>query len=127
MCNLIPLEYQDLIRYLCVPQWCQKNPHFTGRENLIKSIRHKLCDSISWQYTHRLAIYGMGGVGKTQIAIEYVAKFETEYVGIYWIPASSEANSYSRQESTLSTASNPVAPEVKAAVALGFPRLFQNS
>ena len=33
----------------------------------------------------------MGGVGKTQIAIEYVMKFETQYVGIYWITASSEA------------------------------------
>src|SRR5208282_6486187 len=78
-------------KYLCVPQWCQKNPHFTGRETVLKSIRKKLCDTISGQYTHRLAIYGMGGVGKTQIAIEYVVKFEVEYVGIYWITASSEA------------------------------------
>ena len=78
-------------RYLCVPQWCQKNPHFTGRKTLIESIREKLCDSASEQYTHRLAIYGMGGVGKTQIAIEYVMTFENEYVGIYWITASSEA------------------------------------
>ena len=32
----------------------------------------------------------MGGVGKTQIAIEYVVNFEIQYVGIYWITASSE-------------------------------------
>ena len=83
--------FQSNPKYLCVPQWCQKNPHFTGRETVVKNIRNKLCDTISGQYTHRLAIYGMGGVGKTQIAIEYVVKFEMEYVGIYWITASSEA------------------------------------
>ena len=33
----------------------------------------------------------MGGVGKTQIAIEYVTKFETQYVGVYLITASTEA------------------------------------
>ena len=33
----------------------------------------------------------MGGVGKTQIAIEYIMQFQGEYVGIYWITASSEA------------------------------------
>jgi NB-ARC domain len=78
-------------KYQCVPEWCQKNPHFTGRETYLKSIRQKLCDTAPKEYNHRLAIYGMGGVGKTQIAIEYVMKFETQYVGIYWITASSEA------------------------------------
>ena len=40
---------------------------------------------IDWQFMVWVAL------GKTQIAIEYVTKFETEYVGIYWITASSEA------------------------------------
>jgi hypothetical protein len=55
-------------------------------------IREKLCDTTSQEYNHRLAIFGMGGVGKTQIAIEYVAKFETQYFGIFWITASTEAD-----------------------------------
>jgi tetratricopeptide (TPR) repeat protein len=33
----------------------------------------------------------MGGVGKTQVAIEYVVQFETEYEGVYWITAESRA------------------------------------
>jgi NB-ARC domain len=78
-------------KYQCVPEWCQKNPHFIGREIHLKSIREKLCDVTPKEYNHRLAIYSMGGVGKTQIAIEYVMKFETQYVGIYWITASNEA------------------------------------
>jgi len=78
-------------RYLCLPQWCQKNPHFTGRATLLETIHTKLCDTALKEYNHRLAIYGMGGVGKTQIAIEYVTQFQTEYVGIYWITASNKA------------------------------------
>jgi NB-ARC domain len=38
-----------------------------------------------------LALFGMGGVGKTQIAIEYVSQFETQYEGVYWITAESSA------------------------------------
>jgi hypothetical protein len=33
----------------------------------------------------------MGGVGKTQIAIEYLVQFEIEYEGVYWITAESRA------------------------------------
>jgi predicted ATP-dependent serine protease len=33
----------------------------------------------------------MGGVGKTQIAIEYVSQFETQYEGVYWITTESSA------------------------------------
>ena len=67
-----------------------KEPAFYGSRTLLKTIRIKLCDTASKEYNHRLAIYGMGGVGKTQIAIEYVMQFQTEYVGIYWITATSE-------------------------------------
>jgi len=38
-----------------------------------------------------LALFGMGGVGKTQIAIEYVVQFETQYEGVYWITAETMA------------------------------------
>ena len=78
-------------KYLCIPQWCQKNPHFTGRNSLLKCIREKLCDTTPKEYNHRLALFGMGGVGKTQIAIQYVVQFETQYEGVYWITAESSA------------------------------------
>ena len=78
-------------KYLCIPQWCQKNPHFTGRDSLLKCIREKLCDTTPKEYNHRLALFGMGGVGKTQIAIQYVVQFETQYEGVYWITAESSA------------------------------------
>ena len=33
----------------------------------------------------------MGGVGKTQVAIEYVYQHENDYYDIYWISASDQA------------------------------------
>jgi tetratricopeptide (TPR) repeat protein len=74
-----------------VPMRCQKNPHFTGRKNLLKLLRQKLFDQKQEQYTHRVALYGLGGVGKTQLAIEYVVSHEHYYNGIYWITAVNQA------------------------------------
>jgi hypothetical protein len=37
--------------------------------------------------TASLSLYGLGGVGKTQIAIEYVYLHEADYEIIYWLQA----------------------------------------
>jgi Cdc6-like AAA superfamily ATPase len=67
------------------------NPHFLGRDDLLKSLRDKLKETKPKQYNHRVAIYGMGGVGKTQVAIEYVYRHENDYDNVYWISASDQA------------------------------------
>ena len=90
--NVSVLNHLNRIPNICVYHNGAKRTLILQVESLfLKVYERNYRDSTSEQYTHRLAIYGMGGVGKTQIAIEYVAKFETEYVGIYWITASSEA------------------------------------
>jgi len=64
----------------------QRNPSFTGREDLLALIHEEL--TRSWQ-TAVLpqALQGMGGVGKTQVAIEYVHRHSAEYDLIWWVPA----------------------------------------
>src|SRR5205085_1343773 len=69
----------------------ERNPHFTGRHNLLAHLRAKMVETNPKEYNHRVAIYGMGGVGKTQVALEYVYRYRDNYDGIYWITASDQA------------------------------------
>jgi hypothetical protein len=41
---------------------------------------------------HRVALYGLGGVGKTQTALAYVYAHKDTYDSIYWINAGNQAD-----------------------------------
>ena len=65
-----------------------RNDFFTGREELLKELEARLEASRSAAITQ--AITGLGGVGKTQVAIEYCHRHRSDYEeGVYWADASS--------------------------------------
>jgi tetratricopeptide (TPR) repeat protein len=69
-------------------QWLvpyERNPRITGRTTFLQSLREKLFDEVPGQFNHRVALYGMGGIGKTQTALEYVYANEKNYARTYWI------------------------------------------
>jgi tetratricopeptide (TPR) repeat protein len=62
------------------------NPNFTGREELLAQVREQLVTGdTSAVLPHTL--HGMGGVGKSQIAIEYVYRHASDYDVVWWIPS----------------------------------------
>jgi NB-ARC domain len=63
----------------------EKNELFVGRNGLLSDIFEKLNDAKERQYNHRVALYGMGGVGKTQTVLAYVYSMKTFYSSIFWI------------------------------------------
>nr|WSW57390.1 FxSxx-COOH system tetratricopeptide repeat protein [Streptomyces sp. NBC_00998] len=66
-----------------------KNPNFTGRESLLAAVEeHLRSDETAAVLPH--ALHGMGGVGKSQLAIEYIYRHSHEYNVIWWIPAERE-------------------------------------
>ncbi|WNF30533.1 FxSxx-COOH system tetratricopeptide repeat protein [Streptomyces sp. C11-1] len=67
-----------------------KNPNFTGRESLLAAVERQLTeDETTAVLPH--ALHGLGGVGKSQIAVEYVYRHSAEYNVIWWIPAEQES------------------------------------
>ncbi len=56
-----------------------RNPNFTGREKLLDGLRAALTSEGTAALTQPQAIHGLGGVGKTQLATEYVYRYAGEY------------------------------------------------
>ena len=70
----------------------EKNEQFMCREALLLNLRTTLSEVSQNEYNHRVALYGMGGVGKTQTAIAYVYAYRSKYDRTYWISAANEAS-----------------------------------
>ncbi|GAB2617726.1 cytochrome c [Paractinoplanes abujensis] len=62
-----------------------RNPNFTGRFDLLAELQTRLATGTTAVLPE--ALHGMGGVGKTQVVIEFVYQHQTEYEVIWWISA----------------------------------------
>lgn len=62
----------------------QRNPLFTGRDKILEDLHKRL---IGTKKAPVLALTGLGGIGKTQVALEYAYRFRTSYKGIFWLKA----------------------------------------
>ncbi|MEU6774240.1 FxSxx-COOH system tetratricopeptide repeat protein [Streptomyces sp. NPDC046759] len=65
-----------------------RNASFTGRDTLLVRLRQTLAASSRVAVQ---ALHGRGGVGKTQLAIEYAHRFAGEYELAWWIAAEDPA------------------------------------
>ena len=59
-----------------------RNASFTGRNEVLE----KLHDQLTGASTP-VALHGLGGVGKTQVAQEYAHRFMADYDVVWWVPA----------------------------------------
>src|ERR1700735_3624134 len=67
----------------------QRIKNFTGRDEVLEQLRQAVSGQVTVVLPH--ALQGMGGVGKTALAIEYAHRYGPEYDLVWWIPADQPA------------------------------------
>lgn len=64
-------------------------PFFTGRKDVLDQIHKALTTQGTAALKQRQAISGLGGIGKTQTAIEYAKRHQEQYKAVLWAVAES--------------------------------------
>jgi response regulator RpfG family c-di-GMP phosphodiesterase len=75
-----PSSFPGSPTYWHVPY--NRNPHFTGREAALDDLAAMLKQGETNTLTQ--AITGLGGIGKTQLALEYAFRHASDYAGVWW-------------------------------------------
>jgi TIR domain/NB-ARC domain len=84
--NIAPGEHVTLPLVWHVPY--PRNPNFTGRSDVIARLQKELQSGQAAAVTQ--AIAGLGGIGKTQLALEYCYREASSYRVVWWIRAESK-------------------------------------
>jgi tetratricopeptide (TPR) repeat protein len=104
-----------------------RNPNFTGRDDLLELLGQRLTAGGTTAVLPA-TLHGMGGIGKTQMAVEYIYRNLRKYDIIWWIQAATPTQI--RQDLTDlahylrlpgSNEANTAVPNVREALRLGNP------
>jgi tetratricopeptide (TPR) repeat protein len=63
----------------------QRNAFFTGREDILHQFSAALHKQGTVAITQAHALCGLGGIGKTQIVLEYAYRYREEYRAVFWV------------------------------------------
>jgi tetratricopeptide (TPR) repeat protein len=67
----------------------QRNPFFLGRDDELAQVRDHLQKGQATALSQPQAISGLGGIGKTQLALEYAYRYHQDYQAVFWARAES--------------------------------------
>ncbi len=68
-----------------------RNPVFTGREDALAALHRALEGGGTAVVTQMAAVTGLGGIGKSQTALEYAYRHRGDYRVVWWIEAETAA------------------------------------
>jgi len=93
-----PVAAPALIPERLLPLWnvpYRRNPFFTGREDVLLHLHNQLTATSAVALNQTQAISGLGGIGKTQIAIEYAHRYRDDYDTVFWVTAATRERLHS--------------------------------
>lgn len=82
---LLEASLTALSPYWSIPY--PRNPFFTGQKDILTTLHTRLCEAHTEARIRSYALQGLGGIGKTQIALEYVYQHALEYSAVFWLEA----------------------------------------
>lgn len=78
-------EYNILPKNSNIP--FNPNPHFTGRQSDLLELYLKMIGGLNKIGINQVGTVGMGGIGKTQLAVEFAYRFGFAFEEVFWIQA----------------------------------------
>lgn len=89
----------------------EKGEQVIGRNDALRQLRCQLNEGKPTSVGHAASFEGLGGLGKTQLAVEYAYRFREEYTnGVIWINADQNIDA---QLTNIAVLANWIAPETE--------------
>src|SRR5690242_5382841 len=79
------IDHSDVVQCHMVPN--ELSPRFWGRIDAAQAVRQPLDPRDGEDSLKTFALFGMGGVGETQIALHYANQSRKQYDAIFWVSA----------------------------------------
>ena len=70
----------------------RRNRFLTGRDGILEGMRRSFGEWSGSAQPVLQAVSGLGGLGKTQLAVEYAYRYEADYQAILWVRAETETD-----------------------------------
>jgi hypothetical protein len=72
------------------PLWMvprRRDPHFVGRQEELAALAAALAATGSSALTQPATVHGLGGIGKTLLAVEFAYRHAADYANLLWLAA----------------------------------------